>query len=119
MVKAVRNLSQQWWRKTIRKREVAICYVAPKTRPWNEINYAAVINDTIYSLADILEKRRKTVITGDFNCKEEHWEEMFTEGKEDSWGNELLEMTMEYTISEQRGDIETRFTVHNGTKYRG
>ncbi|MPC69390.1 hypothetical protein E2C01_063613 [Portunus trituberculatus] len=46
---------------------------------------------------------------GDFNCKEMHWEDMATEGDEDSWGYMLLELTMEYTMTQW---------IHENTRFR-
>ncbi|MPC98051.1 hypothetical protein E2C01_093401 [Portunus trituberculatus] len=37
---------------------------------------------------------------GDFNCKEVHWDDMTTEGNDDSWGYTLLELTKENTMTQ-------------------
>ena len=76
-----------------------VTYAPPKTRSWSENDYDKMIKDTRISLNGILKERGNTVIMGDFNCKEVCWEEMTAEGGEDSWGNVLLDMIMEHSMT--------------------
>ena len=91
-----------------KNRDFIIMYVPPKTRSWNEREYMEMINNTKNSLKDVLQESENTIMMGDFNCKEVKWEEMSTEGGENSWGNMLLDITMEHTMTQWIGEC-TRY----------
>ena len=82
--------------------------MCPKTRSWSGNDHVTMLEDTRRSLKNVLEKNNKTIIMGDFNCKEVCWELLSIEGGENSWGNMLLDMTMKHTMT-QWVQEKTRF----------
>ena len=81
-------------------RDVIVCYVPPKTGSWSEREYANMISDTRGLLNSVLDNSGKSLLMGDFNCKEVCWEEMTTEGSDNSWGSILLDIVMEHTMTQ-------------------
>ena len=90
------------------KRDFVVSYVPPKTRSWNENDYAVKLRDTKSALSKILDRSAKIVLMGNFNCKEVRWEDWSTQGGESSWGSALLDVTMEHAMT-QWIQQETRF----------
>ena len=83
-----------------KNRDFTVMYVPPKPRAWKEREYTSMISDTKNSLKEILKEGENTILMGDFNCKEVHWEDMSSEGGEESWGTMLLDLTMDYTMTQ-------------------
>ncbi|XP_076062422.1 uncharacterized protein LOC143037755 [Oratosquilla oratoria] len=95
--------------KNMKSRKFVVTYVPPKTSAWKEIEHKKMLDDTRKSLNEILMGKGNLVVMGDFNCKEICWDSMTVQGGDDSWGNVLLDMTMEYTMTQW---------VHENTRYR-
>lgn len=93
----------------VEKREFVVMYVPPKTRAWSNNEYNIMLEDTKGALMRVIENGNKTLIMGDFNCKEVCWEELYTEGSENTWGHNLLDMTVEYALTQW---------VHEKTRFR-
>ena len=46
-----------------------------------------------------MENSHNLTVMGDLNCGKVQWEDWYTEGSEDSWGNKLLNLTMENALT--------------------
>ena len=59
-----------------------------------------MINNTETQLKAIMENSHNLILMGDLNCRKMQWEDWYTEGSEDSWGNKLLSLTMENAMTQ-------------------
>ena len=90
------------------KRDFAVAYVPPRTRPWKDNEYQEMLADTTRNLKNIMEESENLILMGDFNCKEVNWEDWNTDEGESSLGSKLLNLVMENTMTQWIQD-ETRF----------
>ena len=79
--------------------KIIVAYVPPKTKTWNKEEHKEIIEDTLESLEKIIKNRQRVTLVGDFNCSEVNWE-TFEVGGENTWGNRLLRLTMNNTMTQ-------------------
>ena len=72
--------------------------------------YEKLLEDTTEHLNRIIGKNKKVLLVGDFNCKEINWGTLESYGREKSWGEKLLTLTMENAMKQW---------VQESTRYRG
>ncbi|XP_076046363.1 uncharacterized protein LOC143028322 [Oratosquilla oratoria] len=92
-----------------KSRKFVINYVPPKTASWEESEHKSMLEDTKITLNKIMADGGRIVMMGDFNCKEICWEEMTVKGGDGSWGNALLEMITDNTMTQW---------IQENTRYR-
>ena len=85
-------------------------YVPPKTNSWKTDEYEKLLNDTTENLRRIIKLNKKVLLAGDFNCKDVNWDTFESFGSENSWGEQLLTLTMENAMKQW---------VQENTRYRG
>ena len=93
-----------------KKRDLAVVYIPPKTVAWETSEYEEMLNDMKECLKEMLKESDNIILMGDFNCKEVSWEEWTANSGEKSWGNFLLDLSIE--------NIMTQWIKEN-TRYRG
>lgn len=91
-------------------RNFAVIYVPPKTRAWNNIEHRELLIESRLEMNELIRHCGDLTVLGDFNCKEVNWEEFTTDGGEESWGSEVLNLAVENTL--------TQWVVGN-TRFRG
>lgn len=91
-----------------KKRHYIVVYVPPKTNAWSVQEYEEMISDTGTCLEEMLGGCERTIMMGDFNCKEVCWEDWSMEGSETTWGNTLLTLAMENVLTQWVKE-DTRF----------
>ena len=69
-----------------KQRDFAIAYVPPKTNAWTGDEYEGMLSETLECLEGVIENSNNLILMGDFNCKEVCWEQWYTDGGEESWG---------------------------------
>ena len=82
-----------------KKRDIVVAYVPPKTNAWSEIEYQAMLNDSVLFLKKHIEQSKNIVIIGDFHCGEVNREEWEAGDREGTWGNILLNIAMVNTMT--------------------
>ena len=80
--------------------EIGVVYVPPKTSSWKTDEYQQMINDIETQLKTIMENNHNLALMGDLNCGKVQWEDWYTEGCEESWGNKLLNLIMENAMTQ-------------------
>ena len=72
--------------------DIVVVYMPPQTRAWRYEEYELLKKETADALRQLLQRRNRLLLTGDFNCKEVDWECMDAGNNASSWGNILLEI---------------------------
>lgn len=86
--------------KNSQKREIAVAYVALKTRAW--VKGTTLKQWMTQSTARIINKSENTILMGNFNCKKFDWQNLSTEGSEESWSSKLLSMVIDNVMTVDR-----------------
>ena len=92
------------------KRKIILTYVPPKTNTWKLEEHKEMQKEVLRCIEKMLERDKKVLIVGDFNCKSVNWAEMEVTGNEGLWSEGLLQMAMVNTLDQW---------VEECTRYRG
>ena len=92
------------------KRKIILTYVPPKTNTWKLEEHKEMQKEVLRCIEKMLERDKKVLIVGDFNCKSMNWAEMEVTGNEGLWSEGLLQMAMVNTLDQW---------VEECTRYRG
>ena len=92
------------------KRKIILTYVPPKTNTWKLEEHKEMQKEVLRCIEKMLERDKKVLIVGDFNCKSSNWAEMEVTGNEGLWSERLLQMAMVNTLDQW---------VEECTRYRG
>ena len=88
--------------------KIVAAYVPPKTKYWTTEEHEQMLRDTVESLEWIIRGSKRVIMVGDFNCNNVKWETFEGDEDERSWGNRLLNLTLENMMI-QRVSENTRF----------
>ena len=82
------------------KVDVVVCYIPPYTRTWKRDEHEQLRNDSVATIQRLIDRKNRIIVMGDFNCGEVDWENMDAGNNEESWGNRLMELVMENTLTQ-------------------
>ena len=82
------------------KLDIAVIYMPPKTRTWNESQYNEMMEEMLLLLGRLSARKNRLILMGDFNCGEVDWDSREAGTNERSWGNRLLELTTENILTQ-------------------